>query len=202
MRKWLITALNLVLLSASLESFAGESDTPLPTPIGLSEGTNSQALLEAILQLQEQLRSNQLAIERTEKEAKEAAALTVEAVSNGFRENAIVFSAQQQAFSALNAWELQVMQSSNRVVLIATGTFAAMVFFAMLMTAYFQWRMGKVWAEFSTVLPMARGFVRGPGVAALGADDRPLVTSGPVIDSNLRLFAAMEQLEKRIRSLE
>ena len=109
-----ICEFHLVRLSASLESFAVGSTNPPPTPIGLFEETNSRALLEAILQLQGQLSSNQLAIERNEKDAKEAAARTVEVVSNGLRENAIVFSAQQQAFSALNAWELQVMQSSNR----------------------------------------------------------------------------------------
>lgn len=144
-----------------------------------------------------------VATEQTEKQAKEAAALTVEAVSNGFRENAIDFSAQQQAFSALNAWELQVVQSSNRVIFIATGTFAAMVFFAMLLTAYFQWRTGKIWGEISTALPiMVRGFARGSGLAALSADDQPLLTSGQVADWNSRLLAAVEQLEKRVRSLE
>ncbi len=55
-----ICTFSLVLFSAPFESFADESGTPAPTPIGLYEGTNSQALLEAILQLQGQLRANQL----------------------------------------------------------------------------------------------------------------------------------------------
>jgi tetratricopeptide (TPR) repeat protein len=197
-----VFAFNLLLLSASLESFAGESGTPPPTPIGQIEETNSQELVQAILQLQGQICSNQLAIEENEKEAKEAAARNAEALSNGLQKIENAFSAQQKAFSVRSARELEAMQGSNRGILIVAGTFAAVAFLAMLITAYFQWRMSKVWAEISTVLPMPRGLGRGSAVAALGAGDQPLAPSGPVEDSNLRLLAAIEPLEKRIQDLE
>jgi tetratricopeptide (TPR) repeat protein len=197
-----ICTFSLLLLPASLQSFAGESGTPPPTPIGGLEETNSQELLQAILQLQEQLYSDRLAIEENEKEAKAVAARNAEALSNGLQKMENAFSSQQEAFSTRSTREVEAMQSSNRVVLIAAGTFAAVGFLAMLITAYFQWRMSKRWTEISTVLPMERGLGRGSVVGSLGAGDPPIVPSGSVEHSSLRLLAALEQLEKRMQDLE
>jgi tetratricopeptide (TPR) repeat protein len=197
-----LCAFNLVLLSSTRESFADESGTPPPTSIGQFEATNSQELMEAIWALQEQLCYNQLAIEQNQKETKEAGARNAEALSKGLEKVENAFSAQQLAFSALAARELQGMQASNRIVLIVAGTFAGIAFLATLSTGYFQWRTSRAWAQLSTVLPMARGLSRGSAVAALDAADQPSATCSPVEGSNLRLLAAIEQLEKRIQDLQ
>ncbi len=193
---------NLALLSASFASCAEESATPPPTSIDRLEQTNSQELLEAMLQLQGQLRANQLAIEQNEREAKEATAHNAEALSNGFGKIENAFSAQQEDFSARSTRELEAMKSSNRALLIVACTFAAIALLAMVVTGYFQWRMSNVWADLSSVFPMARSLARGSTVAALGGDGQPLVPLGPVENSNLRLLAAIEQLDKRIQDLE
>ena len=192
----------LLLVSATLENFAGESATPPPAAIGRLEETNSQELFEAILQLQGQFRSNQLAIEQNQQETKEEAARNVVALSNGLYKIANAFSAQQEDFSARSTREFEAMQSSNRGMLIVAGTFAVTAFFAVIITGYFQWRLGKVWAEITTELPVGRGLRRGSTIATLGADDQRLFASGPVEGSNLSLLAAMELLEKRIQDLE
>jgi tetratricopeptide (TPR) repeat protein len=196
-----VCALGIVLLCASLEAF-GDENVPSPlAPIFAPEETNSQEMLQAILQIQGQLRSNQLAIEQSAREAKEAAAQNADVLSNGLQRIDIAFSTQQEDFSARSARELEGMQSSNRSMLIVAGTIASIAFLTMLITGYFQWRASKVWAEISSVSATARGGRASP-VAALGISSQPLVPSGPLEDANLRFLKALEQLEKRIQHLE
>ena len=197
-----LCAFNLLLLSATRESFADESGAPPPASIGQLEATNSQELIEAISTLQEQLFYNQLAIEQNQKETKEAAVRNAEALSKGLEKIENAFSAQQMAFSALAARELQGMQSSNRLVLTVAGTFAGLAFLAALSTGYFQWRTIRAWAQVSTRSSMARKLSPGSAVAALAAADQFSATGNPVESSNLRLLAAIEQLEKRIQDLD
>src|ERR1043166_6579888 len=139
----------LLLFSSSLKSFAQESSSPPIAVISRPGETNSQEALRAILGLEDQLRSNQLILERNGKEAREAAARNTELLSKRLQtiENAI--AAQHQAVSEGNARELQAIQSSNRVLVILGGTFAAVASLAVLLVAYFQWRMSKTWAEIS-----------------------------------------------------
>lgn len=197
-----VCAFSLCLASASLVSFAGESGASPLTPAERPAEANIQQLLQAVLQLQGQLCSNQLAIEQDEKEAKEAVARNAQALSNELQNLETSFAAQQGAFSARSARELEVMQSSNRIMLVVGGTFAALALVAMLITAYFQWRMSKIWAGISGLLPAARGLGYGTPAAALGTGEPPQVAPGQIEDSNLRLLGAVEQLKKRIQVLE
>ena len=93
------------------------------------------------------------------------------------------------------------MQSSNKVMLIVAGLFAALGLLAMVFMAYFQWRTINRLAEISAALPVAHALGAGPPVAALGAGDAHLVTVGPPEQSSQRLLGALERLEKRIDQL-
>jgi len=188
--------LNL-LLSASLESFAEERSTPSPALIGHPEETNSPEALRAILGLEGQLRSNQIAIEQNGKEAREAAAREAELLSKRLETMDEAFAVQQQALADRNARELRAMQNSNRAMVIV----AAVACLAMLMVAYFQWRMSKLWAEMSMVLPVSSRLGGASAVSALGLADGRAATA-LVEDSNSRLLRAMEQLETRVEGLE
>jgi tetratricopeptide (TPR) repeat protein len=162
---------------------------------GRSEETNTQEALRAYLQLQEQLHANQLALEQTRKEAKEAAVQNADVLAKRLQEIEAALSTQRSR-------ELDAMQSSNRVMLLVAGVFAAIGFMSMLIMAYFQWRTVNGLAEISAALPMSRGFGPGHALAALGPGDLHLAPAGPTEQSNLRLLGAMEQLEKRIHELE
>jgi tetratricopeptide (TPR) repeat protein len=163
------------------------SDTNLPAgPTAHLEDTNSQEMLRAYLQLQEQLHATQLAIEQNRKEAKEAAIQNAEFLTGRLHDIEAVLAVQR-------ARELEAMQSSNRVMLTVAGTFATFGFLVMLLVAYFQWRTVHGLAEMSTTLPRAR---------ALPPPDGPLVSIGPAEQSNVRLLGALERLEKRIYELE
>ncbi len=189
-------ALNL-LLSASLESFAEVGTNPSPAPIGHPEETNSPEAFRAILGLEGQLRSNQIAIEQNGKEAREAAAREAELLSKRLATMEEAFAVQQQALADRNARELQAMQSFNRAMVIVS----AVACLAMLMVAYFQWRMSKLWAEISMALRISPRLGGASAVSALGLADGRAAT-GLVEDSNSRLLRAMEQLETRVGGLE
>jgi tetratricopeptide (TPR) repeat protein len=174
---------------------SGAEPAAPPVQVGKTEETNSQDVLRAFLQVQEQLHATQLSIERGRKEADVATA-----------ENAKVFAGRlqgiEQTLALQRTQELELMQSSNKVMLIFVGIFAALGFLAMLFMAYFQWRTISRLAEISAALPAAHALGAGSPVSALGMGDAPVVTVGPAERSSQRLLGALEQLEKRIYQLE
>ncbi len=182
-------------LAAGTAGGVGAETSSLETITAKADDTNTQETLRSYLQLQEQLHATQLAIERNRKEADVAAT-----------ENAKAFAARlqgiEQALASQRAQELEVMQSSNKVMLIVAGLFAALGLLAMLFMAYFQWRTINRLAEIASALPLAHALGSGPPVAALGAGEAHLVSVGPPEQSNQRLLGALEQLEKRIHQLE
>ena len=195
-----VLALALVLTPASGKCRGAESSVPPPVASQI-EATNSQEALQAFLKLQEQIQAIQLAIEQNRQEANEAATQNAEALAKGLQ-------SMQEAFSAERARELEAMlssseamQSSNKSILMVAGTFAVIGFLAMLIMIYFQWRTSSSLVKISTALPAALGFDPGSAVLALGPGDSHRLPGGPVEQSNLRLLAAIHQLEKRISGL-
>ena len=160
----------LLLLCASFrQSLAEETNPPPATSAGSLQDTNIQEVLRAILGLADQIRSNQLAIEQNGQEAKEAAARSAELLSNGLHGLQETFTSQQQALSDRNTRELQTIQSSNRVVVMVGGIFAAIVGLTLLLIGYFQWRISKAWTHISHVLPVPRAFGGTVDSKALGS---------------------------------
>jgi tetratricopeptide (TPR) repeat protein len=161
----------------------------------VSPETNGQETVRSYLQLQEQIHATQLAIERTRREADEAAAESAKAL-------AVRLQNIEQALSAQRAQELQAMQSSNKVMLIVAGAFAALGLVSMLFMAFFQWRTINRLAEISLALPSPHALGPGHAIAALGMGDAHLAGSGSTEQSNSRLLGAIDRLEQRIRELE
>jgi len=183
------------MFSAAIQASADETNAVPSSPAPRLEETNSQQTLHAILLLEEQIRSNQLAIERSGNEAREVATRNLEMMSNGLQTIQTSLASQQAVFSSRSAQELETLRSSNRVTLIAGVTFAAIASLSMLFIALFQWRTSKAWSKISAVLPQSRAL--GPS----DADPQPVMT-GETADANWRLLGAMEQLERRIQQLE
>jgi len=174
-------------------SFAAEPAPP-PPPDRADE-TNAQDTLRSLLHVQEQLHATQLAIERNRQETDAAAARSAEKLGNRLQ-------GIEQALEAQRAQELETMQNSNRVMLIVAGSFAGLAFVALLLTAYFQWRIVNRLAEISASLPFGHALGAGPALGSLGADDTHHLALGPAQESNQRLLGALDRLEKRIHELE
>ncbi len=196
----------LMLLSVAMACGAGRSpaaEAPPPVPAaGKTEETNSQDMLRAYLQVQEQLHETRLAIERNRVEAEEGAARAAEGLNGRLK-------AIEQSLASQRNGELQAMQSSNRLMLILAGMFAAIALVAMLLMAFFQWRTVNRLAEISAAATTG-GFAFGPGraLAALGPGEAHAVTVPPAEKSSgaeragAGLLNAVERLEQRVHELE
>jgi tetratricopeptide (TPR) repeat protein len=183
-----------VMLSLSTGLFGAEPGSPA-NAAGRADDTNSQETLRSYLQLQEQIHATQLAVEHSRTQAEAAAA-----------ETAKTFTTQlqgiEQALASQRAQELQAMQSTNKVMLIVAGSFAALGLLAMMFMAYFQWRTINRLADISAALPMAHGLGSAPSVAALDMGDSNLFSISPLEQSNQCLLGALSRLERRILELE
>ena len=179
-----------------------ETNMVLPATVVQFEETNLQQTLHAILQLEGQVRSNRLAIEQSGVEARELAARNADVFSNGLHTIQNALSAQQATFSTRSAEQLETLRSSSRLMLVLWGTFAAIALLAMLIIAYFQWRMSKAWAGIAAELPHAQGLSHSSALPVIDAETPQGLAAGPAPDMNGRLLGAMEQLERRIMQLE
>ena len=188
------TFLALILISLSRECLGAEPGLPANSA-GRADETNAQDTLRSYLQLQEQIHATQLAVERSRTQAEATAAETTRAF-------AARLQGIEQALASQRAQELEAMQSSNKVMLVVAGMFAALGLLAMMFMAFFQWRTINRLAEISAALPMAHALGSGAAMSALGAGDPHLVTISPPEKSSQRLLGTLERLEKRILELE
>ncbi|PWU10559.1 MAG: hypothetical protein C5B50_25150 [Verrucomicrobia bacterium] len=212
-RCFVSTAASSILALVLLAPSVLRADDPPPQPAtAKTDDTAAQQALRSYLQLQEQLNAAKLALERNQKEAELSATKDAEALSAKLQ-------AIEQSLSSEQSRELKAMQSSNRVMLVVAGSFAAIGFLAMVLMAWFQWRTVNRLAAISTGLPAMHGL--GPGAvlpalgmgepgsveavsarAMLGPGGSTPVTVAPAEQSSQRFLGALEQLEKRINELE
>jgi tetratricopeptide (TPR) repeat protein len=191
----------LLLLHCPRANLAAEAVSPQPALISL-DATNSQQLIDAILQIESHLRSNQAMLNQNRKEAIEAATRNAELLSNGLQVIENAFSMQQAVFAARNLKEFEALHSSNRLMLILAGTFAGFATLAILIMAWFQWRMSKAWSAISAALPTSRGLGGASNFPALGSGDAAPPPTEAAEQSNLRLLGAIEQLDRRVQQME
>jgi tetratricopeptide (TPR) repeat protein len=175
----------MVLLAMGLLSRGLAADTNAPPPV-----VNNEESLRASLQLQEQLRATQLAIERNRLEAE------VQSASN-----AAVFSDRlDQLEKSLAVQRLKdltsIEQSENRTILVAVSAFGCITFLILIVVGYFQMtavnRLAAAAARMSAARP----------VAALGLDEGHLPPSQLLAQSNARFLEVIERMEQRIRQFE
>jgi tetratricopeptide (TPR) repeat protein len=185
-------ALACLLLISSFGAFAAESDLETQPK---AEETNSLETLRAYLQLQEQLHATQIAIEENRKEANAAAARNADAFAGRLQ-------AIEQSISTQRTRELEAMQSSNRLMLIAAGAIASLGFAAMLLMAYSHWRAMNRLADIASGLPAGRPLGSQSALAALGGGESAVLALSPPDQPGSRLLGAIDRLEKRILELE
>ncbi|HYG25067.1 MAG TPA: tetratricopeptide repeat protein [Verrucomicrobiae bacterium] len=157
-----------------------------PLPEIASESSTSNETLRAYLQLQQQIHDAQLAIERTRVEAEQARVQNAEQLEKQVRD-------LDQKLSAQRADEAKFL-------VYVLGSFAALSFLAVAVTAYFQWRTVHRMAEMTSALNLDRSLaLQGSNRLQLPAGEP---AQAPVDFSNSRLLSAVERLEKRILELE
>ena len=180
-----------LVFGGSIAELCADETNVATTAEAKGQDTANAETLRSYLQLQEQLRATQVALERNRQETEALAARNAEAVTARLQ-------LIEQAVASQRTREIEAMQSTNRLLLIVAGSFAGVGFLAMLLTAYLQWRAVNRLAEFTALLT-------GAGRAALPAPSRtdlPLVSGSATDRSNARLFGALSRLEERIHELE
>ena len=219
MRKWLMhswprlcvpTHLRgsfVLLLAVLISGYAwaapgDDTNTASDSRAQAPQDTNAQALLEAVLQLKGEVRSNAVAVEQNNQALNEAVLQNAQAVSNGLRAIEGAFSAQRDDFSARSARELEAIQSYNRSLLLVAGSMAALALLTMILTEYFQWRTSRVWTEISQAFRSSPAALNSPALSGLGLGRAALVDSSPAGEINLRFLETIDRLEKRIQALE
>ena len=162
------------------QSFAADTNS-------LSSSTNSDALMNAYVQLQAQLHTMQMQLDQNRADAAAAA-----------QRNADALTALDQKIVAQYNSEVEAVQNTQQITLELAGAFGAAGLAAMLLLIYFQWRTVTRFAELSAfaseknrALPMVEkvGELAAPGRAA-------------VESANTHLLGVVERLEKRILELE
>jgi len=161
--------------------------------------SSSDETLRSYLQLQEQLRATQLALERNRQESEALAAKNAEAVAARFKaiEDALTTKRVTELETMKGSMEMLKgsMESNNRMLMTVAGTIASVGFLVLLLTAYLQWRSVSRLAEFTAMVQSARAALPGPAEAQL-------LGAGDVTQSGGRLSTALSQLERRILELE
>jgi len=173
-------------------------DEPAPSaPITSEPSTNAvlvaQQALQAYLLAQEQLRVIQRDIEQSRKDAEAVAQRNAESLATRLSQIGQELSAQRQR-------ESEIMQNSNRAMLIVAGAFAAIGFLAMVFTAWFQMRSLNRLAAMTGALRVDHS--HDYPLAALGTGESHGTALDPVEHSNMQFLGAIERLQKRIHELE
>lgn len=186
-----MSRLNFLLVCAALavcaKVFAADPN-PVSPPPSANTAVPGAITQNSYLQIQEQLHATQLAIESSRQEA------AAEAKRNA-DEIAARIQSLEQTVAAQRADEIQAAQRSQQSTLLLAVAFGLIVVAAVLFMAYLQWRAVARLVELSASRPA--GFSLGNGRSAPS-----LVAGAAVEQSNMRLFGAVEHLEKRILELE
>jgi tetratricopeptide (TPR) repeat protein len=154
-----------------------------------TDSTISNDTLRVYLQLQEQIREAQLAIERTRRESESAAVKNAELLANRLSDIERSVAAQREA-----------MQSTGKFMLTVLGIFAGTGFLGIVLTAYFQWRTVSRLTDSAPRPAPTRDLL--PAIAALGTGESQLMVPDMARQTNTALLGAVERLEKRLRELE
>jgi tetratricopeptide (TPR) repeat protein len=188
--------LNFLVVCACLAGariFAAETD---PGSSVQSVDTATQSMVNAYLQIQEQLHDTQLTIEKNRQ-------LAEAETRRNAADMAAHIEALQQIITALRASEIEATQKTQQLTLILAGTFGTIVLGLMLLMAYVLWRTATRLVELFSLLPHAPAFGNGRPLPMLESDAEPAAPARAVVElSNARLLGVVERLEKRILELE
>lgn len=174
--KTICTAITLLLLLRA----AGASDTTA-TNTTTAEQPDT---LRAYLQVQEQLHTTQLALERNRQDAEDMAA-----------RNALAIGDRLNLLEKMLGEQRDRDAHTNHTLLIGAAALAAAGFLALLISSFMQMRAMHRFAE-----AVAQTTYPPPALAA--TPDTKLLANGAATEANTRLRATIERLENRIRELE
>jgi len=151
----------------------------------------AQDFLRSYLQIQEQLRDSQLAIEKLQQETAAANASNSVAVEERLR-------LMEKAIANERVEQLSGIAHLDRTILIAASAFAFIGFLGLLLAAFLQWAAVNRLAAAAASLSAAHS----PLGLGAGAGEALLPPTHALEQSNLRFLHLMERLEQRLHDME
>ena len=181
---WLASIGFCVSVHAETTNAPAESEANSAT----ANAAASQESLRTYLQIQEELHNTQLAIEKYRQAAEAAVASNSQALDERL-------GAMEKTLASQQLEELKGQYRMQRMVLIASGTFAGVGFMVLLVAAFLQLtavnRLAAAAASFASHPPHA-----------LGMGDAQLLPSHALQQSTASFLGIIEKLEQRIHDLE
>jgi tetratricopeptide (TPR) repeat protein len=153
-------------------------------------------MVNAYLQIQEQIHDTQLAIEQNRQQAEAEA-----------RRNMANMTARievlQQIIAAQRQGEAETAQRTQQLMLILGGAFGTIGLVVLSLMAYFQWRAVTRLVELSSAQSRTPALAGGRALPMLETGAGITAPAGVAVElSNSRLLGVIERLEKRILELE
>jgi tetratricopeptide (TPR) repeat protein len=148
----------------------------------------SQDSLRNYLQIQEQLHNTQVAIEQYRQAAEAAVASNSQALDARL-------GAMERTLASQQVEELKGRERSERMLLLASGTFAGVGFLVLLIAAFLQL------TAVNRLAATAASFAAHPA-HALGMGDAQLLPSRALQQSTASFLGIIERLEQRIHEME
>jgi tetratricopeptide (TPR) repeat protein len=184
----LVTVLGLVrpALAADTNAAPGADDK-----IAEAGTVRAQDFLRSYLQIQEQLRDSQLAIERIQQQAAAASASNSLAVEERLR-------LMEKAIANERVEQLSGIAHLDRTILVAAGAFVFIGFLGLLLAAFLQWAAVNRLAAAAASLSAAHS----PLGLGAGAGEALLPPARALEQSNMRFLQLMERLEERLHDME
>ena len=162
--------------------------TNTATTLFLPPEMSNLVTANGLLQIQQQLHDTQLAIEQNRQRFEAESRRNAEEMANRIESLQQIIAAQRQS-------EIEAVQKTQQMILILGVGFGAAGLGVLLLMAYLQWRAVSRLAELISLRPAE--FTLDQGRVS------PALTSGTGAEqSNTRLFAMVEHLEKRILELK
>lgn len=147
---------------------------------------DKQEMLRSNLQVQEQLHDTLMAIEKSRQDADAVAARNAQLLDARL-------SLMEKAFSTQHQADVHNLEHSYRLMLIASGTFAAVGFLVLLAAAFMQWSGAS---RLATVITAMRTNPAPP------TSEAQVLSSQYLEQTNARFLSVIEKLEQRIESIE
>ncbi|MGD0814930.1 MAG: tetratricopeptide repeat protein [Verrucomicrobiota bacterium] len=186
----LLLAVTFSLLRPALAADTNAAPETDGKPAGSGE-VRAQDFLRSYLQIQEQLRDTQIAIEKIQQESAAASASNSVAVEERLR-------LMERAIASERADQLSGIEHLDRTVIVAAGAFAFVGFTGLLLAAFLQWSAVNRFAAAAASLPA----VRSPQGLAMGPAEALLPPAHALEQSNMRFLQLMERMEQRLHDME
>jgi tetratricopeptide (TPR) repeat protein len=185
---------NFLIFFACAALSAGAIAQTVTTTSAETNTTNSAGMTlppdaaNGLLQIQQQLHDTQLAIEQNRQQLEAETRRNAEDMAARLQSLQQVIAAQRQS-------EIEAVQKTQQMILMLGVSFGGVGLAVLLLMAYLQWRAVARLAELITM--------RQTEFALETGRVSPALTAGVTVEqSNARLFAMVEHLEKRILELK